>query len=130
MSGCETDPKAPRQLAKPDAAAREASRCVVREGLVVSIDGIPINYPDSEKLNWTKADDADPADPRLVPLGAAHANPPTTAHTLRVDRFTTIGTYALLCGRFEPPFPDGSFNWVVDKSAMEYVGHFLDKESR
>jgi hypothetical protein len=113
------------------AVGQQASPCVVRDGLVVSIHGTMVNYPDSEKLTWTAVKDPSSVDPRLVALGHAQVSPAIAAsHALRVDRYAAIGEYVLFCGHFDPAFPDGSFNWVVGRKDMKYVGHFLDKDSR
>jgi len=47
-----------------------------------------------------------------------------------VHRYFAIGEYMLLCGWFQPPFPDGGFCWVVNTKDMKYMGHFLDKDAR
>jgi hypothetical protein len=102
-----------------------------KEGLVRSVGGIRINFPDSEKLNWIPAKDADAIDPKLIALGRANARPAITEkYAPVVDRYATIGDYVLLSGHYDPPFPDGSFGWVVNKKDMKYVGHFFDKDSR
>ncbi len=129
--GCAKEKELLQQRAKQDDAPQQASQCVVRDGLVVSINGTKVNYPDSEKLNWIAVKDSNPVDPQLVALGHAHVDAATAAkHVLRVYRYATVDEYILLCGQFDPPFPDGSFNWVVSKKDMKYVGHFLDKDSR
>jgi hypothetical protein len=131
-AGCAKQEQFLQQRAKPDAAPREASKCVVSEGgLVVSINGVKVNFPDSEHLNWIAVKDSSQVDPRLVALGHAHVDPAIAVkHVLRVHRYATVDEYVLLCGQFDPPFPDGSFSWVVSKTDMRYVGHFLDKDAR
>ena len=120
-----------QQKAGQGAGSGQLSRCVTRGDLVVSIDGINVNYPDSEKLNWIEVTDPNSVDPKFAKLGLAHVEPSIAAkHTLRVYRYATIREYVLLCASFDPLFPDGSFNWVVNKNAMTYEGHFLDKDSR
>ena len=70
-------------------------------------------------------------DPKLVDAGHAKVDPAIGGkHALVVDRYATIGGHVLLCGQFDPPFPDGSFNWVVRTKGMKYVGHFLAEDSR
>lgn len=137
--GLPSSPRLPKESTKETARIisevedwqRAAAPCVVEDGLVRSIDGIKVNYPDSEKLGWMTVKDPGSIDPKLVALGHANARPPLPAgHALRVTRYAAIGDHILLCGQYDPPIPDGSFNWVVDKSRMRYVGHFLDKDSR
>jgi hypothetical protein len=129
--GCAKDVELPQQHAKQGTAPQQASQCVVSEGLVVSINGIKVNWPDSETLNWIAVTDSNPVDPQWVALGYAQERPEIKAkHAVHVDRYATIGEYVLLCGHYEPRFPDGNFCWVVSKRDMKYVGHFLDKDSR
>jgi hypothetical protein len=109
----------------------ESAPCVVKDGRVVSVNGTKVNWPDSEKLKWILVKDPKSVDPQLVSLGHAHVDPKiAAAHSLRVDRYVAIGEYVLLCGHFEPGFPDGGFCWVVNTRDMKYVGHFLDKNAR
>jgi hypothetical protein len=109
----------------------ESTPCVVRDGHVVSVNGTNVNWPDSEKLKWIDVKDPKSIDPKLVALGHAHVDPKIgAAHSLRVDRYVAIGEYVLLCGHFEPLFPDGGFCWVVNTRDMKYMGHFLDKGAR
>jgi hypothetical protein len=102
-----------------------------KEGLIESIGGISINFPASEKLDWISAKDTDAIDAKLIALGRAKESPAIAGkYTPVVDRYTTIGDYVLLCGHYDPPFPDGSFTWIISKKDMKYVGHFFDKDSR
>jgi hypothetical protein len=123
-------PGDPQPGAKP-AGAAAATPCVVKEGRVVSVNGTKMNWPDLEKLKWTDVKDPKSVDPRFVALGQLHVDPRIAAtHTLRVHRYFAIGEYMLLCGWFQPPFPDGGFCWVVNTKDMKYMGHFLDKDAR
>ena len=116
---------------QPDTRPHQSSPCVVTGNMVSTINGIPINFPDSEKLNWIGMNDPSPIDPLLVALGYAQVTPTIKAnHTLRVGRYAIIGEYILLCGHYDPPLPDGSFNWVVNTNEMKYVGTFFDVNSR
>jgi hypothetical protein len=116
---------------RPNPNLEEEPRCIVREGIVESINGARINFPDSEGFKWIPVADSHSVDPKLVTLGLAKVSPAIAEkHALIVRRYVTIGEYVLLCGDFDPPFPDGSLNWVVNKKEMKYVGAFLDKDSR
>ena len=53
--GCAKEKELPQHQAKQSPAPQQASQCVVTEGLVVSINGTKVNYPDSQKLNWVAA---------------------------------------------------------------------------
>jgi len=95
----------------------------------MSIHGKAVNFPDSETLSWV--DGATGVEPGWITLGHARVNKDIAAgHSLKVVRHAIIGDFVLLCGQFDPPFPDGSFNWVIHRKTKQYVGHFLDKESR
>ena len=114
-----------------DKMLQQADPYVLRDHLVLSINGVAINYPDSEKLEWAIVKDPGMVDPQWIALGKANLDPALAEkHTLIVDRYAKIGHAVLLCARYDPPFPDGSFNWVIDTRDMKYIGHFLDKDSR
>lgn len=131
MCGCSERRATPNQRAQPAGETSQTGPCVVENGRVVSINGTRINFPDSEKLNWIAPMDSKGVDPKLVALGHAKLDAATAErHALIVQRYAIIGDYVLLCAWFDPPIPDGSFNWVVNTKEMKYVGDFLDKDSR
>ena len=119
---------------KPRAGQQyETFRVVGQQGgLIESIDGISINFPHSESLTWKSPLDGKPDFSKAIAQGLQkfHISSVSQKHTLIVDRYSEIGDFLLLCGVFEPPFPDGSFNWIVYAPDGRYVGHFLDKNSR
>lgn len=121
LVGCNSDHSATVQSAKDD--------YVTRDGMVESVHGIRVLFPDSEKLEWIKVTDSRQVDPKLVAIGESK-DPVLGKRALRVQRYAIVGDYILLCADFDPPCPDCSFNWVVRRSDMKYIGSFLDKNSR
>jgi hypothetical protein len=114
---------------RPVAVQSTKNDYVSRDGMVESVEGISILFPESEKLEWTAVTNSSQIDQRLIAL-AEGRHPVQGNRTLSVQRYATIGNYVLLCAGFDPPCPDCSFNWVVRRSDMKYIGHFLDRNSR
>ncbi len=124
------DPPADGQKDVPESvAASPLEGVVIQDGLVMSIHGKSVNFPDSEKLPWVAGGAG--VKPEWITLGHGRVRKEIAAsHKLKVVRHAFLEDFVFLCGQFEPPFPDGSFNWIVHRPTKRYVGHFLDKESR